>query len=521
MLTLTMMLLLPAASSVDQVVVFADRADIRRVQKAKCQGGTAQAVFEKLPVNTDLRTLRGGAAPPAKALGVSSERVVQTEAQTKEAQDLEAELRTTQAELTKLLTRQGAINAETARLDSFDGVFSTAVSEQLRGPKPNRAAWRQAIDDLDARRLKLKKELVEIERTRTAKQRALVPLQRRLNALRGARQRQTRRATVTVSCKGAQATVYLGYVVGGAGWSPEYDLRFQPQRGEMGAGQVKWSVAAVIRQSTGEDWTKAKLRLSTSKPRLGAAAPMPRVVWLDARKKRTGKILVENQEVQRSLQQGQPAQVTLEDGGKAVELSLPGRVDVKSDGRPNWFVVKTYTTQGSASWIAYPKDRAYVYRAVSFKNPAPHALLAAPVHSFYKNAFVGDATTPYRGPGEPMEVSLGIDGRFSLNRKVLSDKDKGAGWLSSTKHVARAYRTIIRSSARKSARIEVRENVPVSKNEDIEIELKKDATTPGFTEDKDRGWLTWQVKVASGAEKEVRLGYEIHLPEDWVVPGRR
>ena len=50
---------LSAASKIDEVVVFADRAKVKRVASTNCKDGAGTAVFEPLPAGLDARTLRG------------------------------------------------------------------------------------------------------------------------------------------------------------------------------------------------------------------------------------------------------------------------------------------------------------------------------------------------------------------------------------------------------------------------------------------------------------------------------
>jgi uncharacterized protein (TIGR02231 family) len=167
--------------------------------------------------------------------------------------------------------------------------------------------------------------------------------------------------------------------------------------------------------------------------------------------------------------------------------------------------------------VCVPKMRPFVYQAVQLKNPAAYPLLGGRIHTYRAGSYVGDTHLEYKAPGEPMELSLGIDEEIKVERKDLAAMDRSPGFLSKTKHLEQAFRILLENRASSRQRVEVRENIPVSKTEDVEVELVKKKTTPGFTLDTHRGFIAWKVSLARGQEKYVDLSYTVHLPKDWEV----
>ena len=64
------------------------------------------------------------------------------------------------------------------------------------------------------------------------------------------------------------AELELEYFVPGARWKPAYDLHYASAR-----GQIRVETAAVVEQTTGEDWTDTVLLLSTAMPDVGSTRP--------------------------------------------------------------------------------------------------------------------------------------------------------------------------------------------------------------------------------------------------------
>src|SRR5262249_28286492 len=138
-----------------------------------------------------------------------------------------------------------------------------------------------------------------------------------------------------------------------------------------------------------------------------------------------------------------PGAASLDDKGNAFVLTLPHRLTVAADGRPVWAPVDVVETQATAKLVATPKPDEHTYQVVALKNPAAYALLDGRVRSYRGGSYVGDSRLRYRGVGEPLEVSLGIDEELKIERKVVDERDRDASFLSSTKHIVRAYRTTV------------------------------------------------------------------------------
>jgi uncharacterized protein (TIGR02231 family) len=280
----------------------------------------------------------------------------------------------------------------------------------------------------------------------------------------------------------------------------------------------------VVQQATGEDWSDVQLVLSTSKPKMGAEAPYPAAVYVNGAKAGQERVLVTTMERREQLQgfadlskSAQPTRVVLEDKGQSVSFVLPRKVTVLSDGRPYWMPVDVVSGKGESKLVTIPKLMPYVYQVAVFKNPASYPLLAGKIHSFRKGSYVGDTTLSFKAAGEPMEVSLGLDEELFVVRKDLLEQERRAGFLSSTKHLEMAYQIKVSNRARERIGIEVRENIPVSKTEEVEVELNLDKTSKGYTLDKNRGWMTWMIELQSSEEKTIELKYVIHLPKNWEI----
>src|SRR5262249_47476464 len=86
--------------------------------------------------------------------------------------------------------------------------------------------------------------------------------------------RDTRNIVVGVASERG-GTARVSYQVNGAGWRPAYRASL-----DSDASRVELVRQGVVQQTTGEDWSGVKLKLSTGQPRLSPAGPDPRPWWV-------------------------------------------------------------------------------------------------------------------------------------------------------------------------------------------------------------------------------------------------
>lgn len=520
--TVLLTLLLANPAPIERVVVFSDRAEVTRGQEVECRGEKAEVEFPLLPVALDLRTLRAVAGGKAKALGVVSEvGPVEVDRDVRRA-EVQKALDKVQVRLQEV---RDALVGEQERVGDahhYSELLAAVLSEELRSPKPNVDSWKKALGLLETTetesRLRAVGGLAELRKL----EREEAQLLRRLSAFDSTSPKEARSAKVAVACGGeGRVRVSLSYVVPGATWHPEYDLRFLTEGGQkVGKGRVELTVGAVVQQATGEDWLKAKLVLSTSKPKLGAEAPEPAPIFVDGYQASDGQVLVQGVEDRSSLSAGGsagargPSAVTLDDGGKSITLTLPNPVDVMSDGRPYWMPVDEADGSGESFLLTIPKLSPYVYQAVRTTNPASYPLLEGRVHVYRNSSYVGDTWTKYLGPGENTEVSLGLDEELSVERIDVKALSRKPGVFSSKIKMERELAVKVTNRAMASQKIEIREQIPVSKDERVGVELEE-KTSKGAKVDAERGIVSWVVEIGRGASKRLDLAYVILLPESW------
>ena len=505
-----------ASSAVERVVVYPQGAEVTRRRVASCASGATEVVFAELPRGLDPRTLRAVATGPGEVLGLAAAVVELAGSAT-----TSPEIAAARTKLAELSDRRATRVERRKNAASFEQLAARLLATSLRDPKSKPDEWRRTLDALATERVSGAREDAQLA---NEERRA----QQRLEALERAHRPQPRRpvheARVTVGCREAgPVEVHLAYVIGGARWAPEYDLRFHPEQGgaASGPGRFELTVAASVTQATGEDWTGAELVLSTARLDGGARAPEVAPLWVQGNPANREKVLVAKAEDRQSLAgagqatKADPSDATLGDAGTAVTLKVPGRVTVRADGRRHWFPVDRLAGRGEARLVAVPSRSTDVYQVLLADNPAPYPLLPGRLTLFRGESHGGHAVLGRTAPGERMELSLGLLGGLTVERIDVRALANEPSFLSSQRKLIRELEVRVWNRSGRSERVEIREQLPVSIDERIEVVLDAAKTTRGFERDLLQGHLKWTIAVGPSARGDVRFAYTVKLPDDW------
>ena len=105
------------------------------------------------------------------------------------------------------------------------------------------------------------------------------------------------------------------------------------------------------------------------------------------------------------------------------------------------------------------------------------------------------------------------DKRVVIKREKIVDKS-GTKFLSSSKEQVFTYEITIRNNKKDAAEIMVKDQYPIRTDKEIEVELLQSDKAAVNAE---TGILTWQLKLAPGETKKVRISYRIKYPKDKVI----
>jgi hypothetical protein len=252
----------PVTTTISAVKVFLSGAEVTRNGKAELLKGTATLVFAGLPEEVDPANIQVSGSGAFTILGVQHRLNFLEEKQDRaEVVELKDRIKVLEADIAREQSLLGVLDKEDARLAKNDVIAGDAglSLEQLR-----------SINDyLQSRQEALALKRLERQARIATLHEDLGKVKLQLAQVQGKKTRPTSEVVVEVSANApVSATLTLKYMVQSAGWSPTYDIRVADITKPM-----ELTYKAQVYQSTGEDWDKVQLALSSGEPNRDAIMP--------------------------------------------------------------------------------------------------------------------------------------------------------------------------------------------------------------------------------------------------------
>lgn len=260
---------------VTAVTVYSDRARVTRTAKVSLKGSLpTQIELPILPARVDPSSIRvevqsaRGDDAAVQRVEVAFVDASEAKLPTQEVEKLLADLDAIDDQLASLAAEQSAYAAQLRLVGRVLPSASGLVGRES-GPPPklNPSGWgavfswtRQQYEKLQSK----SRELSEKQRQLQLQRSTIVAKGQKLGGLL---RQGGHRVTATLTGSGT-ASVELSYQVFGARWRPSYDLQLLPDK-----NRVELSLAGLVSQESGEDWTDAKLTLSTAVPATATQLP--------------------------------------------------------------------------------------------------------------------------------------------------------------------------------------------------------------------------------------------------------
>jgi hypothetical protein len=258
----------PAAAKVEKVLVYSTQARVFHSATVTLGGGGKAMPLVDLPGAARHDTVR----VISKTADVVRVEVVQTRGR------LPRQEKTAQLvkRIEKVLDRQRDLGAER---EVLQGELSFLSSLSLRRePRATRApaqegmfadTWRGILGWMDGRSSQVRARLRALSKERLAQNKALHKLQVEADALDlDAVNQPVFQVVATLKGRAGRHKLTVSYLADGVRWVPSYDLRYDGARRVVAA-----TYYALVSQTTGEDWDKARLRFSTAMPTQLLAIP--------------------------------------------------------------------------------------------------------------------------------------------------------------------------------------------------------------------------------------------------------
>ncbi len=333
---------------------------------------------------------------------------------------------------------------------------------------------------------------------------------------------------VKVSAKAAvNAYLEVDYNVQSAGWNPIYDLR-----AENISNPVQLNYKANVYQTTGEDWDKVKLSLSTGNPSQSGTKPYLSTWYLDfyrnsdygnkyykeeARSRKSSPMVAADEELDMMEISEEPSSlsdyVSVRAGQTTVTFDISIPYSVPATGKKYLVDIQKHTLPAVYEYHCVPKLDKDAFLMARVSGWEEYNLLPGNMNLYFEGKYVGKSYLNTSSTKDTIDLSLGRDKSIIVTREKLKDFSEKKV-IGTNKKETIGWEIAVRNNKRQKIAIRIDDQIPVSSNNDIEIE-KIELT--GADIEENTGKITWKHEMNPGENKKMKFVYSVKYPKGQTV----
>lgn len=516
-------------SEVASVDLYPDGVILGRAAQVEVSAGSHEITLDALPMNWDPRSLSvkmsGMSGLSLKAIAIrhraeDSEVKAKQEAFQAKAEDLLKQIDATKTMVNTLLAEKKLVEAFIA-----DPKLFSARPDALDFWQ-HLVARHGAVDpEIELNRL----NVAALNEQWKEAQKAAADLNPKL---------YVRQVVLQVEAPSAGAvSIDASYFSNSARWQPSYTIDVT-SADDAPTATVKVTQAADIWQETGEDWAGVGASLHSASANAYLYVPTQNTLSVDqggyagygASLKKTvpearGLAFEEVQMAELSadmatnvMAPAEPEAAQVQSGFTSI-YDLPGTLTLDSGMEQQQTVLLESQEAQADLWVqVVAAQNPLGTLMVGFDGPLSAPALPGYATFTRDGSFVGNTYLAAMQPGEALELPFGIDPLSTIRRDVISDVEGEEGFIGRRDTHARTIVTHVESAHTFPMPFRLIEATPVSRHEDILVELTRETDGFDVTDlNGQEGVIRWDVTLEPTQATTRTLDYIISWPRDMVV----
>lgn len=193
----------------------------------------------------------------------------------------------------------------------------------------------------------------------------------------------------------------------------------------------------------------------------------------------------------------------------SVDFEIKTPYSVKSDNKNYSVDMAVYQVPAYYQYFSIPKINKEAFLIANIMDWEKYNLLEGEANVFFEDTYVGKTLLDVRFASDTLHLSLGQDKNVSVNRENLKDFTKKQ-FIGSKKEETRSWRMTVRNNKSQEINMIILDQVPVSKLEEIEVDVQD---LSGGKKNKENGEIKWEFTLKSMEKKEFDLKYSVKYPK--------
>lgn len=208
-----------------------------------------------------------------------------------------------------------------------------------------------------------------------------------------------------------------------------------------------------------------------------------------------------------------PVAVEQQEKTTTFELEVKTPYTIPSDNKSYIVDMAYYNVPAEFQYYAVPKIEKEAFLQARIAGWEAYNLLEGEANIFFENTFVGKSLLDIRNANDTLTLSLGRDKKVVVSRDKIKELNKRQ-FIGSKQEDMRAWKTTIRNTKTQPVTIVVLDQVPVSTNSEIEVNVLQSSGAKAATE---TGELKWDFTLQPDEKKEIELRYSVRYPKNRVL----
>ncbi|KXH80518.1 DUF4139 domain-containing protein [Chryseobacterium kwangjuense] len=317
-----------------------------------------------------------------------------------------------------------------------------------------------------------------------------------------------------VSSTAGNAKMNLGYLVENVSWEPFYEVK-----GNKLTEPLDVTFKAKVRQDTGLDWKGVKLSLINARSSRNNVAPVMNPWFLNSYKNEeranlgysSGKDTMRTRDIEEVVVIGYGIRINENQLNVSFDADIP--YDILSNNEDHFINLKQIKIPAEFKYYAVPKYNTNAYLVADISDFNKYNLISGSASVIFENMYVGETRINPNQTDDKMSITLGDDKKISIRKEIVNDKSSEK-LFSSYQEKTFAYDLIIRNNKKEAITMDLRDQIPLSKDEAVKIELLQ---SDNAELDKEKGFLTWNLKISPSETKKIRVSYKVRYPKDFSI----
>ncbi len=497
------------------ITVFLNRAQIDARVKTTLQAGTTKMIIGNVATTADPNSIQIGGKGDVVIMGVKFK---QNYLGNKKRSVLEDSLKMAKSELEVVDVLVKVADNERNMLMANSNIKNEKDGATPEDLKEMMDFFRTKLTEIGTRQMQLVRQSKDLQDKINRFQQQLTSQGTNVNQPAG-------EIELTLQAKSSSnVELNLTYIANNAGWSPVYDIRAKDVK-----SNIDLAYRANVYQSTGIDWRNVKLTLSTANPAEGGTKPELYAQYVNIYEpvviQTKNARMMKGEAPQAMEMAAAPAAmadvsttasfVNTVQSTLAVNFDISIPYNINSGGNAEMVDIQNHSLRSTYKYYTVPKFDKDAFLTAVITDWEKYNLLPGTANVYFEGTFVGTTDIAGGEAKDSLLISLGRDKKIISKRETM-EEFKSRKNVGSNIRESFGYRLTLRNTKNEPISIVMEDQVPISQDSRIEVELE-DAIGADFN--RETGKLTWKLTLQPLENKEILLKYNVKYPKGKNIQG--